>query len=79
MFDYTELQIMVRSITNSSFSGPNLALVNKTVQHSFENSKCCQEIMDVINERLKSKKSSLENIMNVFLYILVIHHMFCRL
>lgn len=65
VFDYSELQMMIKTITGSDDSQLNKDKVQKVIVSTYENSKNCEEIFSVISERFSSKRSTINNILKV--------------
>ena len=60
--------MLVKSVTKNNYSNKSpqyKEIVNKIVASTFDGFKNCQYIIDVLIERLESKRSSKLNIINV--------------
>lgn len=55
----------MRSLTTSDKSALNHIKIQQIIDSTFENSKTCNEIFDVIKERLESNRSTVINITKV--------------
>lgn len=58
VFDYSELQMLVKTITNSDDCQLNINLINKVILSTYESSRNCEEIFEIIKERFSSKRST---------------------
>ena len=75
-FDYSELQIIMRSLTSSDKSALNQIKIQQIINSTFENSKSCTEIFDIIKERLESNRSTILNITKVSKFLKIITTLF---
>ncbi len=60
--------MIIKSVTNNNLLIEDQRYkenVNKIIRNTFEGFVCCQKILEVLIERLKSEKSSKYNINNV--------------
>lgn len=55
----------IRSITNSDEKDPSEKDVKIIIDRTYENSRSCDEIFEVIKERLNSKRSTNLNLLKV--------------
>lgn len=79
-FDYSDLQITLRSMTGSDEDPLSAGKVEHALQSTYENSVSCEEVFYVIRERLNSKRSTNLNLIKVrFIFNNNVIFILCRL
>ena len=58
VFDYSELQMIIKSITNSETEELSMENVQTIISSTFVSSKNCEQIFEIIFERFNSKRST---------------------
>ena len=57
--------MILKSQTNSDNQNLDPVKLQKIISSTYESSKNCEEIFDVVHERISSKRSTIKNLINV--------------